>query len=223
MTGRWPSRDPIGEEGGLNLHGMVRNNAVNWVDNLGLFGFEGVSAQDAFDKAKKHFDKHVNEFLDKTGKGVAEKIVDAIDAEAKKIDAECKKRKKRESFVSGTVSIDLFDFEQELGKADLVVLNFINGILVNKSKIGSVTASASFKGDVSGEIMGTCCCNKETGEWYGVFAAFSGTINASATISYQSFLFGNAVNGNGILADKKTIKIDPIEVFIKAPKTCEEF
>ena len=37
MTGRWPSRDPIGERGGINLYGMVGNNAVNRLDVLGLF------------------------------------------------------------------------------------------------------------------------------------------------------------------------------------------
>jgi uncharacterized protein RhaS with RHS repeats len=36
LTGRWPSRDPIGEEGGVNLYGFVRNDGVNWVDVLGL-------------------------------------------------------------------------------------------------------------------------------------------------------------------------------------------
>jgi RHS repeat-associated protein len=35
-TGRWPSRDPIGERGGLNLYGFVENNAVNRWDLLGL-------------------------------------------------------------------------------------------------------------------------------------------------------------------------------------------
>jgi len=35
-TGRWPSRDPIEELGGLNLYGMVGNDAVNSVDLLGL-------------------------------------------------------------------------------------------------------------------------------------------------------------------------------------------
>lgn len=34
--GRWPSRDPIEERGGLNLYGMVGNDAVNRVDYLGL-------------------------------------------------------------------------------------------------------------------------------------------------------------------------------------------
>ena len=32
----WPSRDPIGERGGINLYGMVGNNAVNTWDILGL-------------------------------------------------------------------------------------------------------------------------------------------------------------------------------------------
>jgi RHS repeat-associated protein len=33
---RWINRDPIEEQGGLNLYGFVGNDAVNWVDLLGL-------------------------------------------------------------------------------------------------------------------------------------------------------------------------------------------
>jgi hypothetical protein len=38
VSGRtyWPSRDPIGERGGVNLYGMVGNNAVGYWDFLGL-------------------------------------------------------------------------------------------------------------------------------------------------------------------------------------------
>jgi|GEM_PF-1506394 len=36
IDGRWPSRDPIGERGGLNLYAMVGNSAVNRWDRLGL-------------------------------------------------------------------------------------------------------------------------------------------------------------------------------------------
>jgi len=36
VTGRWPSRDPIGERGGINLYGMVGNNSISWVDILGM-------------------------------------------------------------------------------------------------------------------------------------------------------------------------------------------
>ena len=35
QTGRWPSRDPIEEEGGLNLYGFVGNDGVNGIDFLG--------------------------------------------------------------------------------------------------------------------------------------------------------------------------------------------
>ncbi len=34
--GRWPSRDPIEEEGGLNLYQFVYNNSLNSFDDLGL-------------------------------------------------------------------------------------------------------------------------------------------------------------------------------------------
>ena len=32
----WPSRDPIGERGGLNLYGFVGNNGVNSIDLFGM-------------------------------------------------------------------------------------------------------------------------------------------------------------------------------------------
>jgi hypothetical protein len=35
-TGRWPSRDPIEEKGGMNLYGFVGNSGVNWWDYMGL-------------------------------------------------------------------------------------------------------------------------------------------------------------------------------------------
>ena len=41
VTGRWPSRDPIGERGGINLYGMVGNNPISRIDLLGLFSGGG--------------------------------------------------------------------------------------------------------------------------------------------------------------------------------------
>ena len=35
--GRWLSRDPIGEKGGLNLYEYVNNDPMRWTDPLGLF------------------------------------------------------------------------------------------------------------------------------------------------------------------------------------------
>jgi RHS repeat-associated protein len=36
--GRWISRDPLKEKGGINLYGYVGNNPVNWWDPYGLVG-----------------------------------------------------------------------------------------------------------------------------------------------------------------------------------------
>lgn len=36
VTGRWPSRDPIAEEGGINVYGFIGNDPVNFIDMLGL-------------------------------------------------------------------------------------------------------------------------------------------------------------------------------------------
>jgi hypothetical protein len=47
LTGRWPSRDPIEEEGGLNLYGFVGNDGMNAIDAFGLQKnpYDGVKRQ----------------------------------------------------------------------------------------------------------------------------------------------------------------------------------
>jgi RHS repeat-associated protein len=45
-TGRWHSRDPLGEQGGANLYGFVNNDGVNSVDPFGLTILIGSSIDD---------------------------------------------------------------------------------------------------------------------------------------------------------------------------------
>ncbi len=56
-TGRWPNKDPMGEAGGINLYGFVRNNPVNQIDILGEQRFEDMVAErdrlDAIARQKK--------------------------------------------------------------------------------------------------------------------------------------------------------------------------
>lgn len=48
-TGRWASRDPIGERGGINLYGFVGNDPVGRIDKYGLYGSSGGSYTSPYD------------------------------------------------------------------------------------------------------------------------------------------------------------------------------
>ena len=48
VTGRWPSRDPIEEDGGVNLYGFVKNNALKWIDVVGHSLWSGQEEESVF-------------------------------------------------------------------------------------------------------------------------------------------------------------------------------
>jgi RHS repeat-associated protein len=62
VTGRWPSRDPIEERGGVNLYGFVDNSGVNEVDYLGLdtlliiIGEEWTNSSDVFVRSASRYE-----------------------------------------------------------------------------------------------------------------------------------------------------------------------
>ena len=64
VTGRWPSRDPIEEAGGVNLYGFVGNNGVNQIDLLGLIspGHNGPPGDGG--ETGKHIIESVRKILD---------------------------------------------------------------------------------------------------------------------------------------------------------------
>ena len=55
-TGRWPSRDPLEEDGGVNLYAFVDNVPTAWIDPLGLalYAFDGTNNDGYRDKPKKN-------------------------------------------------------------------------------------------------------------------------------------------------------------------------
>jgi hypothetical protein len=64
ITGRWPSRDPIGEKGGLNLYGFVGNDGVNSWDALGLARIRiSTNCDKSFDQVNPR-GKEIREFMD---------------------------------------------------------------------------------------------------------------------------------------------------------------
>lgn len=60
LTGRWPSRDPIGESGGVNIYGFVGNRTINEWDLLGQRPCNPTQISTCKTKCKKAFKKYLN-------------------------------------------------------------------------------------------------------------------------------------------------------------------
>jgi len=73
-TGRWLSKDPLGERGGLNLYGFVQNAPTRYVDKLGLLlaAVDGTGSWTwrRFDRKSGRWNSHVRNFyMDYIGPG----------------------------------------------------------------------------------------------------------------------------------------------------------
>jgi RHS repeat-associated protein len=72
--GRWPSRDPIEERGGLNLYGMLANDAVNYGDYLGFGWWDDLwNGTRTCASCAKHF------VYDGMGKGGVNQVIGIFD------------------------------------------------------------------------------------------------------------------------------------------------
>jgi RHS repeat-associated protein len=70
LTGRWPSRDPIAEQGGINLYGFIGNAPIDHIDLFGKFS----KYTDCSPK-----EKNVIQTAEKNVKEALQSFVDSID------------------------------------------------------------------------------------------------------------------------------------------------
>lgn len=83
VTGRWPSRDPIEERGGLNLYGFIGNDGVNQLDYLGSVAVtEGSAAAKYFSVLNSARMKMVNTPMHAYNKGGMVRAIDVIKTNA---------------------------------------------------------------------------------------------------------------------------------------------
>jgi hypothetical protein len=73
-TGRWPNRDPIGEQGGLAIYVFTTNGGVNYYDRFGLV--KGAAFKKLMSVLRKTGDDEMIELLTKTGtkEGIAKTL-----------------------------------------------------------------------------------------------------------------------------------------------------
>ena len=158
--GRWPTRDPIGEAGGVNLYAYVGNNACNLLDPFGLASVADISSYlQAISSAKAAIAKSGTNSacckmlaaLDCFEKSIlkeigADKFQDALD----KIDKLANDYQKANKNLKK--GFDLATFLSSNGKlpVDTEKLKKAAGYLETQSKVGDVISkSASVGGDLS--------------------------------------------------------------------------
>jgi RHS repeat-associated protein len=84
MTGRWPSRDPIEESGGINLYAFVYNDGIYIIDKNGENPlYRALLLKIAERAAKKTAEKAVKEATEKAAKEAAKKAAKEAAKKAK--------------------------------------------------------------------------------------------------------------------------------------------
>jgi hypothetical protein len=78
LTGRWPSRDPIGEAGGLNLQMAHANNPISKIDIIGLKSVEELTEESRLDKECRN--KLENARKDPRAKEILDRLLAAAEA-----------------------------------------------------------------------------------------------------------------------------------------------
>jgi RHS repeat-associated protein len=72
IVSRWMNKDPLGEEGGINLYGFVKGNPVIWTDSMGLMT---CADKCFFEQLKKKFRNKLEEWIkDKIKKALEDQL-----------------------------------------------------------------------------------------------------------------------------------------------------
>jgi len=118
VDGRWVNRDPIGEEGGINIYAFVRNNGGNWCDMLGLWKAEFID-RGWMDERKVYF----NERLSDVGRGVDQMIkrADELIAKAESVSRTCCFREQLIKDVKTWKRALLYSMDQRLKNKSLLL------------------------------------------------------------------------------------------------------
>ena len=141
-SGRWPSRDPIAERGGLNLYGMCGNDPVNLVDLLGeaiTFSFDG------------------------NGWGTWNK--DYVEQRGAAMPAEIGKAQNRidEWIKAAKVLCDSCPYKKELVRQLESINKVIDGV---RSDVNGGTTLHLRLGDLGDDVFGSRVTNSITGNWH---------------------------------------------------------
>lgn len=162
VTGRWPSRDPINERGGLNLYAMVGNDSVNFVDFLGLAGLydfnSAVSTLSSASKSckccpgvQKLLDKRMQDILDQIDGDALDQIIALTDEFSQKASEYVKLSKG----VSGSIdkAQSTADFISDVYGVDYSkgLYNSFGGISSDLSAVSGTIKKLGFYGTVASQ------------------------------------------------------------------------
>ncbi len=245
VAGRWPNRDPIEEQGGLNLYGFVDNDGVNTVDLLGLCTkntiFEISKAGSVQTPKGVFFTWGVSGKIEKDDPdtcmsccyyanlagdfeiGVGLKVRKSFKLSVWKftvdggVTGELSLAKQK---FSGEVSVKYCPDTGELeGTGKYYIVDFDPGL--NAELSGCISGKVGRKFNVSGNLKGTARMSGKVQGWFDVQPASKGAI--IKLMARASFDINATVNGgykilwNGFLIDQGKIKPRHWSVFGDSP------
>jgi|GEM_PF-1640235 RHS repeat-associated protein len=180
QTGRWPSRDPIEEFGGLNLYGFVGNDAVSRWDFLGLVSASDV-IRDILSAARVRLPNKFKDAID-----VVEDVINTVTPPA----GQCQ---------NVGDEIDGTPFSRSFSLTLIVSVRIMqNGVVL----VASGSGKGPLEVDAEFSIKWLCCCETSSGFSAAPLEVKASLKNARWTDpEYKVRIFGKSVierTGNSV-------------------------